>query len=309
MPAVGFVGLGQMGEAMAARLATAGFGLTVLDIRPGVAHAFGLAHGARPADTGAELAADRDVVITMLPNGAVVREALSGEGPAGGPSLLGALPPGAVVIDMSSSAPHETLALGELLAAREVVLIDAPVSGGVRRARDGTLAIMAGGDREVIARHDPLLSAMGSSVVHTGGLGSGHAAKALNNAVSAAGLLAAAEALIVGKRFGIAPQVMLEVLNASTGRNNATENKLGQFVLSRSFGSGFALELLAKDLRIACDLAQRVGTDDRFTAASRDVVDAAERWLGGGADHTEVVKLLEHRAGLALTVHDDEEPS
>jgi 3-hydroxyisobutyrate dehydrogenase len=290
---VGLIGLGQMGEAMADRLATASWPLSVDDLRSEVVAAFCRRHPAVVPASAQQMAVDADVVITMLPTGDVVRQVLM---PA-----LDAMRPGQAVIDMGSSAPHETLALGELLAAREVDLVDAPVSGGVVRARAGTLAIMAGGEGAVIDRLEPVLLAMGSTILRTGPLGSGHAAKALNNAVSAAGLLAACEALIVGGRFGIAPSTLVDVLNASTGRNNATENKLEQFVLSGSYASGFALDLMVKDLRTAEELARRVGTPAPITELAWRLSDTAQTWLDRPADHTEVAAYLQHAADTQLT--------
>jgi 3-hydroxyisobutyrate dehydrogenase len=297
---VGFIGLGRMGSAMAAQLAAADYPLAVLDLDTEAARAFGDHHGARVCASAAELAEHSDVVITMLPNGSIVRAALTQPPATGGSTFHEAAAAGTVVIDMSSSAPHETVALGEVLAEQGIALVDAPVSGGVGRAAEGALAIMAGGDRDLIMRHETLLLTMGSRVLCTGPLGSGHAAKALNNAVSAAGLIAAAEALIVGRRFGIEPETLLDVLNASTGRNNATENKIGQFVLSRTFASGFELGLLAKDIRIAEDLATRMDVVPTFVRAVQETVDAAESWLPAGADHTDVVRYLEHLAHTVL---------
>ena len=203
----------------------------------------------------------------MLPNGAIVREALLGDNGA-----VQALKPGALVIDMSSSAPMETRRLAEKLAARDIALIDAPVSGGVRRAMDGTLAIMVGGDASQIERARPLLAAMGKSVIATGPVGSGHAVKALNNYVSAAGLAAACEAAIVAEKFGVDPGVLVDVLNVSTGRNNSTELKMKPFILSGRFASGFAMALMAKDLRTASDLAEQLGID------AEGARDAAALW-------------------------------
>jgi 3-hydroxyisobutyrate dehydrogenase len=298
---VGFIGLGRMGAAMAGQLAAAGYPLAVLDLDGEAARAFGRRHPARVCASPAEVAEHSEVVITMLPNGTIVQAALTQPPASGGRTFHEAAAAGTVVIDMSSSAPHETVHLGEVLAEQAIALVDAPVSGGVGRATDGDLAIMAGGDRDLIMRHEALLLTMGSRVLCTGPLGSGHAAKALNNAVSAAGLIAAAEALIVGRRFGIAAETLLDVLNASTGRNNATENKIGQFVLSRTFASGFELGLLGKDIRIAEDLAMRMDVVPTFVRAVQQTVDAAESWLPAGADHTAVVRYLEHVADTVLT--------
>jgi 3-hydroxyisobutyrate dehydrogenase len=202
------------------------------------------------------------------------------------------LAPGTVVIDMSSSAPVGTKALGEELIAAGFGFIDAPVSGGVKRAIDGTLAIMAGGDAGTIDKAEPVLKAMGKSIFRTGPLGSGHAAKALNNYVSAAGLAAAVEAVAIGGRFGIAPDVLVDVLNASTGRNNSTENKLKQFVIPEKFTSGFSLALMAKDIRTADDLAHQIGVAAPLADEVAALWDGALKALGSSADHTEIGRYL-----------------
>jgi len=206
--------------------------------------------------------------------------------------VLGGLKAGSLVIDMSSSAPVGTQALGAELAEARIRLVDAPVSGGVKRAVDGSLAIMAGGAAADVEAARPILAAMGKQIFLTGPLGSGHAMKALNNYVSAAGLAAAAEAVMVGERFGLASDTVVDILNASTGRNNATDNKLKQFILSRSFGSGFSLGLMAKDLRIALATAEATHTPTPLGAACVALWNAAERALGGAADHTEIARYL-----------------
>ena len=171
-------------------------------------------------------------------------------------------------------------------------MVDAPVSGGVAGARSGKLAIMTGGDEEVVKGLTPIFDAMAKAIVHVGSLGSGHAMKALNNYVSAAGLLASCEALRVAQHFGIAGERVVEVLNASTGRNNSTENKLGQFVLSEAYNSGFTIGLMHKDLATALDLAKELKIDlplgDRFV----EIWQEAEHALGRNADHTEIVRMV-----------------
>jgi 3-hydroxyisobutyrate dehydrogenase len=185
-----------------------------------------------------------------------------------------------------------TRGLGQMLAASSVSLVDAPVSGGVKRAVEGKLAIMAGGEPKAIARCNSVLSALGQ-VFHTGASGSGHAMKALNNYLSAAALATTAEAVMAGERFGIDPSVMVQILNHSTGRNTATELKYPSFVLSRTFNSGFALGLMAKDLRIALGLAEAQGTPHSMLSECAGLWTCAEQRLGAGADHTEFVKYLE----------------
>lgn len=292
---VAFVGLGNMGRPMAARLAGAGIALTVHDTRAEVVERFVAAHGGRAAPDLPGVAAGNDVVVLMLPDGEAVRRVLTEDG-----GLADALAPGALVVDMSSSAPVGTRDLGSLLGERDQRLVDAPVSGGVGRAQTGDLAIMAGGDAADIDRCLPLFEAMGRGVTRTGPLGSGHALKALNNLLSASGLVAAAEVLLIGRRFGLDPKVMLDALNASTGRNNSTENKFEQFVLSRTFASGFGLSLMVKDLWTALDLASATDTPAVLGRATLDLWAAAESGLDAGADHTAVVAWLESAAGTRL---------
>ena len=219
----------------------------------------------------------------MLPDGKAVRTALLGpEGVAGG------LAPAALVLDMSSSAPVATRDLAADLAARGITLVDAPVSGGVRRAVDGSLAIMAGGDASAVARARPLLEALGTSIFETGAIGSAHAMKALNNYVSAAGLAAACEALQVGAAFGLDPALMTDILNVSTGRNNATEVKLKPFVIPKRYASGFSIGLMAKDLRTADDLARQLGVPAPLSRAVSALWAEASEDLGPQADHTAI---------------------
>ncbi len=163
----------------------------------------------------------------------------------------------------------------------------------MKRAIDGSLAITAGGDPAVTAREKPLLLTMGKAIIETGTLGSGHAMKALNNYVSAAGLLAACEALKVGADFGIAPDKIVAVLNASSGKNNSTENKLMQFVTSGLFNSGFSLGLMKKDINIATDLAKSLGSDTLLGEALLKSRADTEAKFGGAADHTEIYRMLE----------------
>lgn len=284
--AIAFVGLGMMGLPMATRIMEAGFAVRGADLSAAARANFSQ-RGGMAFDTPRQAAEGVSILIAMLPTGAIVRDALLGGGDA-----AAALRAGALIVDMSSSAPLETRRLAEQLSALDIGLIDAPVSGGVRRAEDGTLAIMAGGDSMHIARVRPILDAMGKDIILTGPVGSGHAVKALNNYVSAAGLQAACEAAIIAEEFGVDPGVLVDVLNVSTGRNNSTEVKMKPFILSRTFASGFSMALMAKDLRTAADLAEKLGlsaTGARDAAALWSEASAA---LGTSADHTEIYRHL-----------------
>ncbi|MCD0419910.1 NAD(P)-dependent oxidoreductase [Rhodopseudomonas sp. BR0M22] len=280
---IAVIGLGNMGRPMSACLARAGYHVVGFDISAEARSAYAEA-GGTATSTATDAVAGAAAVITLLGDGKIVRSAIEG--------VKAHLAPGAVVIDMSSSAPIGTRALGEELIAAGFGFIDAPVSGGVKRAIDGSLAIMAGGDGATIDRAEPVLKAMGKSIFRTGPLGSGHAAKALNNYVSAAGLAAAVEALAIGGRFGIEPEVLVDVLNASTGRNNSTENKLKQFVIPEKYTSGFSLALMAKDIRTADELAHDIGVSAPLADEVSALWSAAMQELGPGADHVEIGRYL-----------------
>jgi 3-hydroxyisobutyrate dehydrogenase len=287
---IGFIGLGQMGAPMVRNLARAGFKVAVADANAQAVARIGAEVACEVPVSLAALGAGCRVAITMLPDGNAVREVV----------LAMNLPRDAIVIDMSSSSPMGTRELGRALAERGVALVDAPVSGGVKKAVDGSLSIMAGGDPATIERVRPVLAAMGKQIFLTGPLGSGHAMKALNNYVSAAGLAAAAEAVLAGSRFGLDPAAIVAILNASTGKNNSTENKFPQFVLSRAFNSGFSLGLMVKDLRTALDVAHATGTPAPLGEACVEAWARAEQLLGGQADHTAVVKYWERLAGSEI---------
>lgn len=281
---IGFVGLGNMGVPMAANLARSTHELLVHDVEFSRAQKFVAAHGGAAAASLADLGA-AEIVITMLPNGHVVRDVYMGPG-----GLATALQSGAIAVDMSSSDPAGTRQLGAELATQGIVLVDAPVSGAVPRATNATLAIMVGAD-DVDARErvKPVLSLLGNRLFDTGSLGTGHAMKALNNYMAAAGYAAAAEALLAGKRFGLDPTRMLEVINASTGRNFNTEVVLQEHVVNRRYATGFSLGLLAKDVGIAANLMRSVNLDAPVAAQINERYKTALGRLGTARDNSEAI--------------------
>jgi 3-hydroxyisobutyrate dehydrogenase len=290
-PKICFIGLGMMGTPMAARLAQAGYPLSVADADAKRAAQFAAEHAVSAVALGDSALAEVDVVITMLPNSAIVESVLLGEDGKGG--LLPQLRPGACVIDMSSSEPLRSRVLAATLAARGVQFLDAPVSGGVKRAIDGSLAIIVGGDAAVFEAQRELLAHMGKSLFHVGPAGAGHAVKALNNYVSAAGLVATVEALRVGERFGVDPGAITDVLNASSGSNNTTQNKVKQFMLNGAFNSGFSLQLMAKDLGIAMQLGRDLDYPMPLGDETLALWANAAKSLDRVADHTEMYRLLD----------------
>jgi len=263
---------------MAANLAREGFALRSFDL-----NGSGSCRSIREAAKGAE------ALITMLPDGDAVREAVL--------EALPALKAGSVVIDMSSSDPVGTRALGSALSRNNVQFVDAPVSGAVAGAKDGTLAIMAGGNASTIKRISSILKTMGNQIFHVGPLGAGHAVKALNNYLGAAGTLAGFEALLVARALGLPPEPVIEAFNASTGRNSTTERKIPQQVLTGAFASGFRLALMAKDIGIAAGLARDLGVETPYLDHTLKLWRAAQRKLPRGADHTEIYRYLERLRG------------
>ncbi|CAH0219585.1 NAD(P)-dependent oxidoreductase [Roseomonas sp. CECT 9278] len=289
---IAFAGIGNMGWPMAANLVKAGFDVTVCDAAPGRAASFATETGAKAAASPAEAAAGADCVVIIVPTSKQVGEAVE--------AMLPALAKGMLVVDMTSGQPGRTREIAAMLAGHGVAMIDAPVSGGVPRARTGQLAIMTGGEDADVDRAEPVLKAMGTSIHRCGPIGAGQAMKALNNLVSAGGFLMGIEALLIGQRFGLDPAKMVDVLNASSGMTNSSQRKFKEYVLSRRFDAGFGLDLMVKDLSIALEVGRETATPTPFSALCREMWAASAAMLGPGADHTAMAKLSEAMTGTEL---------
>ena len=270
---VGFIGLGMMGRLMAANLVKAGFDVRSFDL-----------NGSGNCRTAEEAARHASVLITMVPDGKAVRKAIT--------AALPGLAPGTIVIDMSSSDPATTREIGALLRKKGIDMLDSPVSGAKAKAADGTLALMVGGDAALLERVRPVLSAMGTEIFHTGALGSGHATKALNNYLGAAGTVAGMEALLIGEKFGLDPKTLIDVINASTGKNSTTERKIPQQVFTGAFASGFAHALMTKDVGIANGIAHSVRVKAPYLGQTAKIWKQSLSRLPAGADHTEIYRYL-----------------
>ena len=274
---IGFIGLGAMGSVMAPLIVKSGCNVLGYDIKTKIDKSSGVKQVEDINDFSG-----LDVIIFMLPNGRVVSEMAI--------KLL-EMNLKSVFIDMSSSDPRETQELGKKLKNKGVKFLDAPVSGGVARAITGDLMIMAGGDEKLLEEVSDLLSVMGK-VQFAGPLGSGHAIKALNNYVSAAGLISSFEALATARSFGIEPENFLKIINGATGKNNTTEVKLDKFVISEKFNSGFALDLMVKDVTIANSLIRDISSNKPLSNDVLSHLSEALRTLEGNPDHTEVYKVI-----------------
>ena len=274
---VGFIGLGAMGSVMAPLIVKAGYNVFGYDVGSKIEQSTGVNQVNSINDL-----INMDVIIFMLPNSKIVAQVTN--------ELLD-LNTKSILIDMSSSDPRETKQLGKTLQDKGINFLDAPVSGGVARAKTGNLMIMAGGKVEHIKIVENILSVMGK-VQFAGPLGSGHAIKALNNYVSAAGLIASFEALATARSFGIEPENFLKIINGATGKNNTTEVKLDKFVVSEKFNSGFALDLMVKDVSIANSLIKDLTTKNPLSKSVSHYLSKTLEELGENPDHTEVYKVL-----------------
>ena len=278
MKEIGFVGLGAMGSAMAPLLSKADFNVYGYDIK-------------KPKDnieinivTSIKELSEKEVIIFMLPDGKIVNKVVQELINFGTKSIM---------IDMSSSDPNDTLNLGNELSKKNIEFIDAPVSGGVARAITGELIIMVGGNEVTINKVDKILNVMGN-VKRAGPLGSGHAMKSLNNYVSAAGLIASFEALNTAKKYGIESKDFIAIINGATGKNNTTEVKLEKFVVSEKYNSGFALDLMIKDVSIADQLIKKMSSDNPLSKQVLEYLEKSYKIVGKNSDHTEVFKILKN---------------
>ena len=295
---IGFIGLGVMGTPMAGHLARAGHQLTLLDQDKATAQRAAEACGpaARVAATQRAVAEQSDIVITMLPNGQVVRDVTLGE-----EGLIHGLRPAALLLDTSSCEPWLTLQTGAALAERGATMVDAPVSGAQWGAVDAQLVFMVGGHAADVARVRPLLDCMGRAVFHLGGPGAGHAMKCINNCITAVTLANTAEGLVAGKRYGLDPVAMIDVLNASTGGSWITQTHFNQRVFNRAFDDPFKLELMLKDMGIALGLAQDTETPTPLWALGQQLWRMADHAAGPGASVSELVRWVENQSGTELT--------
>ena len=287
---IGFIGLGNMGKPMAGHIASAGYDLMVFDISSELSFSVAKDIGSSIANNLEEVGVFSDIIITCLPNGKIVQDVMTGTGKLGQ-----IMESGNLLVDMSSSDPIETGQLGDSLKDLGINMIDAPVSGGVKGAHAGTLTIITGGNREDYERAEPVLNVLGKKVFYSGRLGCGQAMKALNNLCSATGLLIVAEALKAGEEFGLNPDMMIDVLNVSTGRNNSTENKVKQFILSGEYEkAGFAMDLMVKDISTAVSFAEELKVFMPLGSKAVNVWAEALASLGGKPDHTEIARWVKN---------------
>jgi 3-hydroxyisobutyrate dehydrogenase len=292
---VAFLGLGDIGALIAHHLARPPFELVVWNRTASKAEEFARTHKVVVASTPAEAVAGAQVVITCLPSSIEVEAILHGEN-----GMLGALKKGAVMIDCTSGDPPTSRSIAAELGGRGVEFIDAPVSGGTTAAKAGTLTVMWGGEESVFERIHPVIEAFGKTIVHAGGVGAGDALKAVNNALLAVHILSAAEGLAVLVKAGVKPATALQVINASSGRSNSSENLIPQRVLTRAFPRTFRLALLEKDIGIAAVMAEDLDVRTPIISLTAERFHEAREKLGEQADHVEAVKMVEEENGVII---------
>ncbi|MBJ7223657.1 2-hydroxy-3-oxopropionate reductase [Brenneria sp. L3-3C-1] len=291
---IGFIGLGIMGKPMSKNLLKAGYSLVVMD-RNLEAVAEVVAAGATAAETPKSVAAQCDIIITMLPNSPHVKEVVLGEN-----GVIEGARAGSIVVDMSSIAPLASREIAAALAEKEIAMLDAPVSGGEPKAIDGTLSVMVGGDKSLFDRCFEILKAMAGSVVHTGDIGAGNVTKLANQVIVALNIAAMSEALVLATKAGVNPDLVFQAIRGGLAGSTVLEAK-APMVLDRNFKPGFRIDLHIKDLANALDTSHGVGAQLPLTAAVMEMMQALKADDLGSADHSALACYYEKLAKIEVT--------
>ncbi|GAA1244294.1 2-hydroxy-3-oxopropionate reductase [Pseudonocardia aurantiaca] len=291
---IGFIGLGIMGGPMAANLLKAGYPVVGYDVVPAALEKF-TAAGGKAADSVAAVAAESDVVITMLPDSPFVEEVVLGSG-----GVLEHAKPGLLLIDMSTIRPDTSVAVGTEAASRGVRALDAPVSGGEKGAIDGVLSIMVGGEEEVFAAALPVLEVLGKTIVHVGPAGAGQTVKAANQLVVGGTYALVAEAIVLLEASGVDAGRGLDVLAGGLAGSRILELKRESMV-ARQFAPGFRIDLHHKDMGIAIAAAREAGVALPMTGLVAQLIASARAQGYGSLDHSVLLKVLENLSGRAST--------
>ncbi|ARP80559.1 oxidoreductase [Bordetella genomosp. 8] len=292
-PHLGFVGIGRMGAPMVRRLLEAGYPLTIHDAQPAAVKEL-VALGARAVDSPRAVADAASIVLVSLPKPDIVTDvALGADGLALGSAIR-------IAVDLSTSGAQAAQRLASGLGERGIASVDCPVSGGMAGAAKGTLALMLSGPREACDTLDPVLRVLGKPFYIGEKPGLAQTMKVINNLVSVTALAVTSEALVMGVKAGLDPDIMVQVINSGSGRSNSSEDKIPKYVLSRSFGFGFAMGLSAKDVGLCLSESEAIGAPLRVGAVVRDLLNDAVARLGDQADMTEIVRLAEEAAGVEV---------
>jgi len=290
---VGFIGLGKMGAPMASRLLDAGYPLTVYDLRKASVDAL-VARGARAATSPAAVASAVEWVLLSLPDPAVVRQVVLGtEGVIAGSRVK-------AVLDLSTTGAAMAREIAAALAAKGIVGVDSPVSGGVAGAVKGTLAVMVACPKALFADLEPMLKHIGKVFFIGERPGMGQTMKLANNLLSATALAATSEAIVFGVKSGLDPATMIDVINAGSGRNSASQDKFPKAILPRTFDFGFTTALMYKDVKLCLEEAAAAGVPMSVATAVRELWRRTFEEIGGDEDFTTLVRVLEREAGVEV---------
>lgn len=293
MSEIGFVGLGIMGKPMVRNLMKAGHSLTVFDV-VGAAVDEMAAAGAARGESSSDVAVRTDIIITMLPDGPQVEEAVLGPG-----GVLEGARAGSTVVDMSSISPMVSQKVGAACAAKGVDFLDAPVSGGEPKAIDGTLAIMVGGKKEVFDKMEPVLKAMGSSVTLTGAVGAGNVTKLANQIMVACNIAAMGEALVLATKAGLDPEAVFNAVKGGLAGSTVLNAK-APMVIGRNFKPGFRIKLHQKDLRNALLAGESLKAPLPLTSLVQQILMSLMNEGKGDCDHSAIVNFVEDLAGIEV---------
>lgn len=283
---IGFVGIGKMGTPMATRLIDAGYEVTVYDVNQKAMAELASA-GARAVVNARDVADAAEIVFASLPSPQILEKVALGEGGiAEGKAVK-------IFIDISTTGPRVAAKVAEGLAAKNIAMIDAPVSGGLKGARNGTLAVMVSGPKSAFATIEPVIRNFGKIFFMGEVQGAAQTMKLANNLLAAAAIAVSSEAVVMGVKAGLDPKIMLDVINASSGRNSATEDKFPKSVLPRTFDFGFATGLSFKDVRLCVDEAEAMGVPMVVGSAVRQLLSVTNQLYGPDSDFTCMVKTVE----------------
>ncbi|MDR1104998.1 MAG: 2-hydroxy-3-oxopropionate reductase [Treponema sp.] len=289
---IGFIGLGIMGRPMAKNLISAGYKLVVYD--KFVKFDDLLALGAEGASTNRDVASRSDIIITMLPNSPHVKEAVLGPG-----GVIEGIKEGAIVVDMSSIAPEVSREVEAALKTKGAAFLDAPVSGGEPKAVDGTLAIMAGGDKKTFDAVKPVLEKMGSSVTLVGDTGSGNVVKLANQIIVALNIAAVSEAFVLAAKAGVDPVKVFDAIKGGLAGSTVMNAKV-PMILDGNFKPGFRIELHIKDLQNALDTAHSLGVSSPLTAQVMEILQALKTDGMAANDHSAIARYYEKLAKIEV---------
>lgn len=294
---IGFIGLGVMGRPMARHLAKAGYRLAVYDIEKAAADLVSTEFDhVRTMESPKQVAAFSDIVITMLPTGRHVREVIAGRD-----GLIEGYRPGSVHVDTSSAEPWITMESAGILGEHGVAMVDAPVSGAEPGALRAELVYMVGGNEKDVARVTPVLEVMGKMLFHLGPVGSGHTMKCINNLITASCFMATTEGLVLGKRLGLDPSAMTDVLNVSTGMSWNSLNHFKQRIFNRKFDDRFKLGLMVKDIGIAMKLAGDEALSLPLVDLTQSLWNSAGKAFPPDSSISEMVRWVETMTGTELS--------